>query len=90
MELVYTCVHDNIENLLFCFKSTLAFIGGCLYEERPNTTHRKSFPNFETGLNIVLGKVKEIFEWSDCYFAKMVLPLGDHLVKGQLVHFYTF
>ena len=38
-------------------------------------------PKFATGLNIIISIVQTALEWPGCYFAKMILPWGDHFGK---------
>ena len=47
-------------------------------------------PKFAPGLNIKIGMVQKVYEWSNCPFAKKIPPLENHLAKGQFDHSYTF
>ena len=36
---------------------------------------------FATGMNLIIGIVQKLFEWSSCSFAKMVVSWGDQFGK---------
>ena len=46
-----------------------------------------------TGLNIKIGIVQKVYEWSNCPFAKMIFPWGDHFGKRTallLIYFLNY
>ena len=49
-------------------------------------------PKFAPGLNIKMGIVQKVYEWSSCCFAKKISPFKNHLGKmtvWSLIYFWT-
>ena len=52
------------------------------YQQNSNHyIYRGWFPKFATVLHTIIGKIQKLYEWPGCYFAKMILPWGDHFDK---------
>ena len=46
-----------------------------------------------TRLNIKIGKVQKVYEWRSWYFAKMIVPSGNHFGKrtaSSLIYFLNY
>ena len=50
-------------------------------------------PKFATGLNIIIGIVQKVYEWSNCPFAKMIPKWENHFGKTtawSLIYFFIY
>ena len=78
MHVFFFCISLNKNEKDYCWDFRVIFFGrGCLII-------------ISTGLNIKIGIIQKVYEWSSCPFAKMILLWGDHFVKTTALSLIYF